>query len=148
MPSTAHALRLLLTKLRGLAPDIVTVRLGHNDHTLLSPQPWWPSGGTPYDLLRVLPAGAFEWRVVRLAVDAYQRVTAPQPALPSTYRVPIDEFERNLIRLIETVRRMGEASCRRPRARAERARLSHALRRRWRPAGSLGRVAPSRVGSG
>ena len=38
--TTAHALRLLLTTLRSLEPDVVTIRLGNNDHTLLGAQPW------------------------------------------------------------------------------------------------------------
>ena len=105
--TTAHALRLLLTELRSLAPDVVTVRLGNNDHTLVGLQPWYLSVTTPYDLLRRLPAGAFHWQIVRLGVDGYQRWTGPQRRWQQTYKVPIEEFERNLHRLIETARGMG-----------------------------------------
>jgi lysophospholipase L1-like esterase len=105
--TTAHALRLLLTTLRSLEPDVVTIRLGNNDHTLLGAQPWWISSATPYALLRTLPAWSFEWQVVRLGVDAWQRETAP-PLPPSpVYKVSLAELERNYVRLFETARRMG-----------------------------------------
>ena len=105
--TTAHALRLLLTELRPLSPDVVTIRLGNNDHTLIGMQPWYLSVTTPYDLLRRLPAGAFHWQIVRLSVDGYQRWTGPTRRWRQVYKVPIEEFERNLHRLIETARAMG-----------------------------------------
>jgi lysophospholipase L1-like esterase len=105
--TTAHALRLLLSRLRPLAPDVVTIRLGNNDHTLTGFQPWWLSVTTPYDLLRALPAHAFDWQIVQTSVDGYQRLTGPRATLQPTYKVPIDEFERNVGRLIASVRALG-----------------------------------------
>lgn len=105
--TTAHALRLLVTKLRAVAPDVITIRLGNNDHTLLDVQPWWLSGATPYDLLWSLPPWAFDWQIVRVGVDAYQRLTVPPAAATPTYKVPLPELERNLERLVESATRLG-----------------------------------------
>lgn len=105
--TAAHALRLLLTRVRGLAPDVVTLRLGNNDHTLLGAQPWWISGAVPYALLRRLPTAAFDWELVRVGIDAYQRVTAPSLPAPPVYKVPLPEFERDLHRLVAAARDMG-----------------------------------------
>jgi len=105
--TTAHALRLLLTTLRSVAPDVVTIRLGNNDHGLLGVQPWWISSATPYDVMRRLPAWVFDSQVMRLGLDAYQRATAPPMPPPPVYKVSLDELERDLIRLFETARGMG-----------------------------------------
>lgn len=105
--TTAHALRLLLSRLQRLSPDVVTIRLGNNDHTLTGLQPWYLSVTTPYELLRRLPASAFDWRIVQTGFDAWQRATGPSRTFQRTYKVPIEEFERNLGRLIETARAIG-----------------------------------------
>src|SRR5262249_10264652 len=54
-----------------------------------------------------LPPDLLDWEVVRLGVDAYQRVTAPPRPPPPVRRVPLDEFERDLRRLIVAIRAAG-----------------------------------------
>jgi lysophospholipase L1-like esterase len=105
--TVAHVLRLFVTRVARLAPDVVVVRIGNNDHALLGPQPWWVSGTTPVGLLTVLPPPLLDWEVVRLGDDAYQRVTAPPLPPAPVRRVPIDEFERDLGRLVAAIRGVG-----------------------------------------
>jgi lysophospholipase L1-like esterase len=105
--TVAHVLRLFVTQVAPLAPDVVVVRIGNNDHTLLDGQPWWISGATPAGLLSVLPTRALGWEVVRVGIDAYQRVTAPPLPPAPVYKVPLDEFERDLRRLVVAIRAVG-----------------------------------------
>jgi lysophospholipase L1-like esterase len=105
--TTGEGLAQLLTRVLPLAPDVVTVRFGNNDHLLLRtgqlPPAWYV---WDWAALRLLPASAFGWELVRLAFHGYRQALALR-APPARYRVPLDRFERNLRRFVRIGRAHG-----------------------------------------
>jgi lysophospholipase L1-like esterase len=104
--TTAEALALYMSRILALDPDVITVRLGNNDHTLLgSPEIPPLAGEREYEIMRLLPAPAYRLDLTLLAFDAFRRVQAArsQPR-PGEKHVPLPQFERNLHRFIDESR--------------------------------------------
>ena len=94
-------LTLFLTTIRPLAPDVLVVRLGNNDHSLIRGHESPPlATDAEYTALRDLPAWSLHLEVVRLAFHAYRRWLATKPWATTGRQVPLDRYERNLRRLV------------------------------------------------
>lgn len=110
-----QGLLLLRTRLRGLAPDLVTVRFGWNDH-LMSPAGRLPGAfrepeatwrRTLQDLLYRTALYGF---ALRLGMEVrYLFAELPAPSLPARWEpdVPLPLFRRNLRRIVEVGRKEG-----------------------------------------
>jgi lysophospholipase L1-like esterase len=106
--TSASGLTLFLTTLRPLAPDVLIVRLGNNDHSLIRGRESPPLAlDGEYAVLRGLPAWTLRSEVVRLAFHAYRRWLATKPWATSGRQVPLDRYERNLRRLVADARAGG-----------------------------------------
>lgn len=103
--TSASALALYLTTLRALAPDVLVVRLGNNDHSLLRGHEA-PALATDaeYTVLRALPHWAFRSQLVRLAFHVYRGWLATKPWATTGRQVPLDRYELNLRRLVADAR--------------------------------------------
>ena len=97
----ASGLTLFLTTVRPLAPDVLVVRLGNNDHSLIRGHESPPlATDAEYTALRDLPAWSLHLEIVRLAFHAYRRWLATKPWATTGRQVPLDRYERNLRRLV------------------------------------------------
>jgi len=101
--STSHGLRQLLTRVAELSPDIVTVRLGFNDHSIC-----WDSGLRAEEpaspLLRALLYRCWRWGLLRLGLALVQRFHLPGPTVRWA---TLERFEANLRRFVEVARQRG-----------------------------------------
>ena len=99
--TSASGLTLFLATLRPLAPDVLVVRLGNNDHSLIRGRESPPlATDAEYTALRDLPGWALRSEVVRLAFHGYRRWLATKPWATTGRQVPLDRYERNLRRLV------------------------------------------------
>lgn len=101
--TTSHGLRQLATKLLELTPDIITVRFGYNDHSMA----WNPalrSREPSLPTVRALLYRHHNWKLIRLGMATYQRMSFLHPDSGSVPWVTVDRFERNLERFIEVAR--------------------------------------------
>ena len=106
--TSASGLALFLTTLRPLAPDVLIVRLGNNDHSLVRGRESPPLAfDAEYVLLRDLPGWVLRAEVVRLAFHVYRQWLASRPWAVVGRQVPIDRYERNLRRLVADARAAG-----------------------------------------
>jgi lysophospholipase L1-like esterase len=107
--TTAEGLALYLSRVLELDPDVVTVRLGNNDHGLLGSTEVPPlAGEREYEIMSRLPAPAYRLDLTLLAFHAFRRLQAarPQPP-PGEKHVPLPQFERNLHRFVDQSRAYG-----------------------------------------
>jgi lysophospholipase L1-like esterase len=106
--TVVQALRLFALAVVPLAPDVVVIRLGNNDHALLGPMPWWLAGGAPpLGALLALPPLVVRSELGGLALTAWQRLRASPPPPPPVHKVPLDAFARDLRELVAAVRAAG-----------------------------------------
>lgn len=111
-----QGLLLLRTRLRGLDPDLITVRYGWNDHFISGPREVTSS----YRARDGAFAAAVETFLLRTALYPFTRRLAfelhalragPEapPALPTewTPSVPLEDYRRNLRRIVELGREQG-----------------------------------------
>ncbi len=110
--SSSEALVELLTQVVPLHPDVVTVRLGNNDHGRALPGDVTPLAtplATRWEYPVVHAAPAFVWRseTVRLVFHAYRQYIARRRVWPSPRRVPAEQFEQNLRRFAAIARERG-----------------------------------------
>jgi len=115
--NTYHGVMLMRTVLRGLHPDLVTIRYGWNDH-FMSP---WGQGHNAYreptnPAVRFLEGLALHTELYpfarRLGMDLSARLMAASPSahrMPETWHpdIPIPEYRHNLRRMIELARERG-----------------------------------------
>jgi lysophospholipase L1-like esterase len=104
--TTSHGLRQLVLRILPLRPDIVTVRFGYNDHTR-SPHPERRVREPGGFLARSLLYTALDLRVVRLGLEAHQRIHALHPAPWTIPWVEPERFAANLRRFAELARGHG-----------------------------------------
>jgi lysophospholipase L1-like esterase len=105
--TTGHGLAELLARVLPLAPDVVTVRYGNNDHVIRRNLDVPPAAHVwDYAALRLLPAPTFELETVRLGFAAYRRALALRRPPPGPL-VPIDAFGRNLHRFVRIAHARG-----------------------------------------
>ena len=96
--STSHGLRLLILRVLDLDPDIVTVRFGANDSTWS----WAPQRRTlepSTGVARAILYGLHDWRLMRLALHAYQGIPSLHPEPNSVRWSTEQQFRRNLERM-------------------------------------------------
>jgi lysophospholipase L1-like esterase len=110
---------LLRTKLRGLRPDLITVRFGWNDHLMSrerhignafhEPSTW--VGLKAQDLLLRTALYPFSLRLGMMLRAHWQSSAQPEPSLPTVWtpNVPVDEYKHNLTRIVELGRSQGAA---------------------------------------
>lgn len=101
--TTAAGLRQFITELVAFSPDIVTVRFGTNDHkvtTDLSRRISEPAWRDPFYAL----TGS---RLFRVGLETYRSLPGARSRRTNLRWVAPQEFETNLIRIIEEVRRSG-----------------------------------------
>ena len=101
--STSHGLRQLVTQVLPLAPDIVTVRLGFNDHAL-SWDPRLRALEPDSPIARSAFYALADWRVVGLGLVARQRTRLLHPDPWSVVWTDPERFEQNLRRMTELAR--------------------------------------------
>jgi lysophospholipase L1-like esterase len=108
---------LLRTKLRGLHPDLITVRFAWNDQ-LMSPhtgnafhEPSTWVGLEVQDLLLRTALYPFSLRLGMMLRARWQSNAQPKPALPAVWipNIPVDEYKHNLARIVELGRSQGAA---------------------------------------
>jgi lysophospholipase L1-like esterase len=110
---------LLRTKLRGLHPDLITVRFGWNDH-LMSPErhigdafhePSTWLGLKLQDLLLRTALYPFSLRLGMMLREHWQSSAQSKPSPPAVWtpNIPIDEYKHNLARIVELGRSQGAA---------------------------------------
>ncbi len=110
--SSFQGVMLLRTKLRGLHPDVITVRFGWNDHFVSQGAP----GGSRETRTRVgraiedllLRTQLYPF-ALRLRLEMSARETSPTPSFPTEWRptVPLDDYKQNLRRIVELGRAQG-----------------------------------------
>jgi len=101
--TTAEGLALYLSRVLELDPDVITVRLGNNDHGLLASTEVPPlASEREYAIMSGLPGPAYRLDLTLLAFHAFRRLQAAgsQPS-PSEKHVPLPQFERNLHRFVD-----------------------------------------------
>jgi lysophospholipase L1-like esterase len=111
---------LLRTKLRGLRPDLITVRFGWNDHQMSptrhignafhEPSTW--VGLKAQDLLLRTALYPFSLRLGMMLRAHWQSSAQPtRSSLPSVWtpNIPVDEYRHNLTRIVELGRSQGAA---------------------------------------
>jgi lysophospholipase L1-like esterase len=117
--NSRHGVLLLRTKLRGVDPDLITVRYGWNDHFLSAPgeaalyrEPATRLGRAVEDVVLRFRLYAF-LRRISLELRAWRQPPSDQAqvAFEATREwsptVPIEDFERNLRRIVEIGRSRG-----------------------------------------
>jgi lysophospholipase L1-like esterase len=106
--TTGEGLPTLLVQVLPLAPDVITIRFGNNDHGRA-----WAADVTPmatnaeYAVVRWTPTWLLRLKVTRLAFHAYRQWIAHQRTVPQPQRVPPPEYERNLRRFVTIARAHG-----------------------------------------
>jgi lysophospholipase L1-like esterase len=103
--TSAEALVALLARVLPIAPDVVVLRLGNNDHVRSPPRDPRIGSDLDYLLLRILPTWLLRLETTRLAFFAY-RTYGPQRVVGQP-KVPVDRFEVNMRRIVETVTTHG-----------------------------------------
>jgi len=105
--TSAEGLVLLLVRVRRLAPDVLVVRFGNNDHARRWPRDTTPLGSDrEYALLHDLPPRVFDLEIASLLFHAYRQAVAARRA-PASIRLSTEEFETNLHRFVEVGREIG-----------------------------------------
>lgn len=116
--NTYQGLMLLRTKLRGLQPDLITVRYGWNDH-LMSPEgklgnafrePASPWARAAEDLLLRTKLYPFARRLgMELKVRFLDAPAAGPPPVPAAWKpnIPLQQYGHNLRRIVELGRAQG-----------------------------------------
>jgi lysophospholipase L1-like esterase len=106
--TTAAALVQLLTQVVALEPDVVTVRLGNNDHG------WGRNTNAvlatrwEYPVLHALPSVAWRSETVRMLFHAYRQAIAfRRRGVHGELRVGPERFEENLRRFVAIARERG-----------------------------------------
>lgn len=106
--TSSEALAILMTQVLPLHPDVVTVRVGNNDHARgvqydMSPM----RNGVEYELMRYLPSIVWRSDVVRLAVHGYRLLLAQHRGGFRAQRLTAAAFEENLRRFVTVTRENG-----------------------------------------
>ncbi len=104
--NSSHGLRQLITEILPLDPDVVTVRLGVNDYGLARP-PLFALREPRSAFGRFLFYRAAHLASFRLAVGAYQRISADALRTPGSRVLSVDEFKHNLERIADEARAAG-----------------------------------------
>lgn len=104
--SSSHGLRQFMVGILELAPDVVTVRFGMNDHSV-SNAPALRASEPRSKLARDLLYRTHDWRLVRLFLGVYQRIPFLHPAPNTVLWAPPQELEYNLGRFAELSREHG-----------------------------------------
>jgi lysophospholipase L1-like esterase len=109
---------LLRTKLRGLHPDLITVRFGWNDHLMSRErhignafhEPSTRAGRAAQDLLLRTALYPFSLRL-GMMLRAWHAGSPTDPLVPSVWTpdIPVDEYQHNLTRIVELGRAQGAA---------------------------------------
>lgn len=105
--TSSAALGLLLTQIRTLAPDVLIVKLGNNDHSRLHGEGRLFAFDLEYAVMRALPPRLLDWEIVRLGFHGYRRWLSTRAWATTGRQVPLDLFERNLHRLLEVAESIG-----------------------------------------
>jgi lysophospholipase L1-like esterase len=107
--TTAEGLALYLTRILELHPDVITVRLGNNDHGLLGSTEVPPlAGEREYEIMSRIPGPAYRLDLTLLAFHAFRRLQAARPQPDASEKhVPLPQFERNLRRFVDQSRAHG-----------------------------------------
>jgi lysophospholipase L1-like esterase len=106
--TTGEGLAALLVQVLPLAPDVVTVRFGNNDHGLAMKGDITPMGTRPeYAVVRYAPTWWLRLKLTRLAFHAYRQWMAGRRSIPQPQRVPPAAYERNLHRFVEIAHAAG-----------------------------------------
>ena len=99
--TTNAALVQLLTQVVPLHPDVVTVRLGNNDHGWSHSAIATLATRFEYPVLHAVPPVVWRLETARLVAHAYRRtVQVRQRWAPAGINVPPDRFEENLRRFV------------------------------------------------
>lgn len=106
--STLQGLRLLKFEVRHWQPDIITIRYGFNDHLGVEPN-YFPTFEPRNLLLRWAQDTALEFRTYQFLtlVRTHIQWRAVTHGVPRGVRVPLEEFDYNLRRMVEEGRRTG-----------------------------------------
>jgi lysophospholipase L1-like esterase len=106
--TTSGAIVQLLTQILALGPDVVTVRLGNNDHA------WSHSPIAPlatrleYPIFRAMPPFVWRLETARLVAHAYRQAIARRRAwAPGAVNVTPERFDENLRRFVTVARERG-----------------------------------------
>jgi lysophospholipase L1-like esterase len=105
--TSTSGLALFLAVLRRLEPDVLVVRLGNNDHTLIRGEPPPLSTEAEYVALKALPAWALRSEVVRLAFHGYRRWLATRPWALAGHHATLERYEQNIRRLVAEAHAIG-----------------------------------------
>ncbi len=104
--NSSHGLRQLKTELLDLNPDILTIRFGFNDHLQT-----WDRSLVPKEpenpFLRELYYYFLRWKLMHVALRAYQYVWYRNPDWNEGRWVSLERFESNLHRFAEISRAEG-----------------------------------------
>jgi lysophospholipase L1-like esterase len=105
--TSSHGLRQLITRVLPLAPRVVIVRFGLNDHKLTSARSGRRIVESGSALGRWFLYGFADWRLARLGFRAWRSFEWLRPDGPDVPRVAPERFERNLQRFAELSRERG-----------------------------------------
>ena len=98
--TSSHALRQLVTRVRELEPDVVTVRVGLNDHAAAW-QPALAAAEPRNPLLRWLLYAVHDLRLFGISASIYQRIPTLHPEPDKQRWVDAESFAYNLRRMSE-----------------------------------------------
>jgi lysophospholipase L1-like esterase len=105
--TSANGVRQLLARVLPLAPDVVTVRYGNNDHLLgYGAEERYLRDRPTLRVMRLLPTTLLDWQLVALGVHAYRERFTPADETRRRRLTPT-EFARNLRHIIEIARGAG-----------------------------------------
>lgn len=100
--TSANGVRMLMTDILEIEPDIVTVRYTHNDYTdVRNPESYIDEPSQP--LLRWMLYNLDGWRLVRLGARVVQRVNKNKHEDKRPQVTP-SQFKKNMERFVETAR--------------------------------------------
>jgi lysophospholipase L1-like esterase len=106
--TTGEGLPTLLVQVLPLAPDVITLRFGNNDHGLAMRGDITPMATRgEYVVVRYAPAWWLRLKLTRLAFHAYRQYMAGRRSIPQPTRVPPPDYERNLRRFVHVARSNG-----------------------------------------
>lgn len=106
--TSAQGVAQLLAQIVRLEPDVITVRLGNNDHGMrFGSEPLPASTPLDYALLRWTPQFLLDLQTVRLAFHVFRLTPAGGQLPPGPRVVPPAEFRRNLERIVSIAHAYG-----------------------------------------
>lgn len=106
--TTGEGLPTLLVQVLPLAPDVITIRFGNNDHGRAMAGDITPMATRgEYAIVRWAPSWFLRLKLTRLAFHGYRQWIARRRSVPRPQRVPPPEYERNLRRFVTIARAHG-----------------------------------------